>query len=132
MREDQSFVDADDLKADLGKLDAHFWGMPDDVKTSGFFRFAAYPPDDQSFLTTRLWDKHAPHWRENQGKASKKSRDKESEAKLVAEMKRIQDMAESAPPIQAAPLTREDTMFVQIIHTPLRRKGKWTRYPDDV
>ena len=40
--------------------------------------------------------------------------------------------AESAPPIQAAPLTREDTMFVQIIHTPLRRKGKWTRYPDDV
>lgn len=132
LREDQSFVYADDLKADLHKLDAHFWAMPDEIKTSGFFRFAAFPPDDQSFLTTRLWDKHAPNWRQNQAKASTKVRNKESDAKIIAEMKRIQDLAQTAPPIQAAPLSREDTMFVQVIHNPLRRKGKWIRYPDDV
>ena len=50
MRDDQSFIDADELKADLQKLDAHYSALPDEVRNSGFHKFAKYPPEDTSFL----------------------------------------------------------------------------------
>src|SRR5262247_1251899 len=75
LRPDQSFVDADELKADLQKLDAHYCALPDDIRSSGFYKFATTPPDDTSFLTTRLWDKHFPRWRESKSMADQKPHD---------------------------------------------------------
>ena len=63
MRDNQTFVRGDDLKADLAKLDAHYSALPDEVKASGLHRFASNPPDDTSFLVTRLWDLYMPKWR---------------------------------------------------------------------
>ncbi len=60
LRDDQSFIVGDELKADLRRLDGHYSALPDDVKISGFYNFAADPPEDASFLVTRLWDKHLP------------------------------------------------------------------------
>ena len=99
----------------------------------GRLPFAAYPPEDTSFLTTRLWDAHAPYWRNNKTKAAAEPRDKSKDAELVAKINRIAKMAEDAPVISSenAP-SREETQFVQVRHGPLRRKGKWTRYPDNV
>ena len=44
LRPDQSFVDTDELKTDLQKMDAHYSALPDHVKVSGFYKFAATPP----------------------------------------------------------------------------------------
>jgi hypothetical protein len=133
LREEQTFVEADDLKADLQKLDVHYSALPEEEKKSGFFKFASYPPEDTSFLTTRLWDKYLPRWRENKAKAKKESRDKVEEAKIVAEVNRIIEIAESSASTELRqPLSGEETMFMQILHSPLRRKGKWWRYPEDM
>jgi hypothetical protein len=133
MHEDQTFVDADDLKADFQKLDAHYSALPEEVKKSGFFKFASSPPEDTSFLVTQLWDKHAPGWRKNKARAENEQTNKAEEAKLVAEVNRIREIAEASPPTQSkVPLPADETDFVQILHYPLRRKGKWLRYPDDM
>ncbi len=128
LRDDQSFIVGDDLKADLKKLDAHYSTLPDDVKVSGFYNFAPDPPEDTSFLTTQLWDKHLPRWRKI--KAEKEPPDKSKEAAVVAALNRLQKAAESADPAERLPL--EEMQFVQITRNPQRRKGKWLRYPDDV
>ncbi len=57
LRSDQSFVHGDDLKADLRTLDLHYDALPEEKK-KGVYSFAAYPPDDNSYLVTQLWKKH--------------------------------------------------------------------------
>jgi hypothetical protein len=128
LRDDQSFIVGDELKADLRKLDSHYAALPDDLKASGFYNFAADPPEDHSFLTTQLWDKHLPRWR--QIKAEKEPRDKSKDAAIVAELNRLREAAESADPAERLPL--EEMQFVQITRNPQRRKGKWLRYPKEV
>jgi hypothetical protein len=43
LRNDQSFVKGPDLKADLRKLDEHYSALPEEVKRTGFHKFAARP-----------------------------------------------------------------------------------------
>jgi len=62
LRSTQDFVWAPELKTDLMKLDAHFSTFPESVKAQGIFAFASWPPEDDGFLTTRLWDRHLPEW----------------------------------------------------------------------
>jgi hypothetical protein len=37
--------------------------LPKEVLDQGLYTFAQFPPDDSSFLTTRLWDAYLPNWR---------------------------------------------------------------------
>ena len=127
LRDDQSFIQGDELKADLRKLDSHYAALPDEVKVSGFYNFAADPPEDASFLVTQLWDKHLPRWR--QIKAEKEPRDKSKDAAIVDELNRLKTAAETADPAERLPL--EEMQFVQITRNPQRKKGKWLRYPED-
>jgi hypothetical protein len=59
----QQFVHGDDLKADLKKLDEHYHQLPEEVREQGLYTFASVPPDDSTYLTTRLWDIYLPKWR---------------------------------------------------------------------
>jgi hypothetical protein len=101
--------------------------LPDEVKVSGFYNFAADPPEDASFLVTQLWDKHLPRWR--QIRAEKEPRDKSKDAAIVGELNRLKTAAETADPAERLPL--EEMQFVQITRNPQRKKGKWLRYPED-
>jgi hypothetical protein len=62
----QTFVHGDDLKADLKRLDERYKQLPEDELNKGLIGFAAHPPEDTSFLTTRLWDQYLPKWRDPQ------------------------------------------------------------------
>jgi hypothetical protein len=128
LRDEQSFVDGAELKADLAKLDAHYSALPDEVKISGFHKFATHPPFDDSLLVTRLWDKHLPGWREIAANA--KPPDQSEHKKLIAELNRIEEAAKISDP--HAEIAIEDTQFMQIIRTPRRVKGKWVRYPPNI
>ena len=65
LRKDQTFITGEELKHDFKKLDTHYASLPEEIKVKGVYCFAASPPDDTSFLTTRMWDKYmSPKWRE--------------------------------------------------------------------
>ena len=128
LRSDQTFVDAAELKTDLQKLDAYYWALPEEVKNTGFYKFAKHPPLDDSFLVTRLWDKRGIEWREQVSKADPP--DKLRDTKIIEELKRISDAAKSSDP--NARLSIEDTVFMQISRTVARKKGKWDRFGPEV
>jgi hypothetical protein len=128
LRQDETFVDAAELKADLQKLDALYSALPDEVKASGFHKFAKYPPFDPLFLVTRLWDKRGVQWREQASKPE--LLDKVKDAKIIEELRRIVDAAKSAGPAER--LSIKDAAFMQITRDVVRKKGKWKRFPDDV
>jgi hypothetical protein len=54
---DQEFIRGDDLKTDLAKLDAHYSQLSDEEKLRGVMCFAHYPPVEEDFLASKLWDK---------------------------------------------------------------------------
>lgn len=56
MADDQVFMKTDELKAALQELDAHYDGLPPEVKQLGVLTFATYPPSDLDNAVTRLWD----------------------------------------------------------------------------
>jgi hypothetical protein len=56
LRADQTFIDGEELKRDLEALDTHYSDLPAEHLEQGLFRFAE-PPDDDHFLTTRLYRK---------------------------------------------------------------------------
>lgn len=60
----QTFVHGDDLKADLRRLHEMYQQLPQEELDKGLIGFAPHPPEDPSFLTTWLWDKYLPKWRE--------------------------------------------------------------------
>ncbi|WP_041598299.1 hypothetical protein [Granulicella tundricola] len=53
----QNFISGDEMKADLARLNARYSALPKETKLKGMMNFASEPPDDESFLTTRMWDK---------------------------------------------------------------------------
>jgi hypothetical protein len=70
LRNDQEFLWAPDLKADLSRLDTHYAALSDEVKAQGVARFALDPPPDGDYLTTKLWDRFLLRWREPSRHAS--------------------------------------------------------------
>src|SRR4029077_2496825 len=128
LRENQSFVKGQKLKADLRKLDEYYSSLPEEVKEQGLYHFAADPPNDTSFLVTRLWDKHLPTWRK--GKAEHKELSKDLQQALVDLMNRIDKDSQSSDPRERVAM--DETDFVQIKRQVHRKKGKWVRFGPEV
>jgi hypothetical protein len=61
---EQTFVNGSELKEDLKKLDELYEKLPDEVQRQGLMTYAPTPPEETAFLTTRLWDKYLPTWRD--------------------------------------------------------------------
>jgi hypothetical protein len=127
LRQNQTFVKGQELKADLAKLDAHYSLLPEDVKASGVYRFAASPPSDDSFLVTRLWDEHSPKWRRSQ--AEQKELTPELQRALLELVRRTKE--ESRPLDPAERLSFSETNFLQMERRIMPKKGKWVRVPPD-
>lgn len=125
MRERQDFVWGGDLKSDLRALDDYYTGLPEEVKARGVMTFAQQPPREVDFLTTRLWDKYLPSWREpTPVKASP-----EQEKQLIAEFTRAAENAESPQGIMGPGV--DDPAFVMIEQEYPVRRGKWTIVPPE-
>lgn len=126
----QRFVWAEDLKADLRRIDEHFAAFPDEVKARGVMSFANRPPDDQACLTTRLWDEFmAPTWRETRNKAENVSaEEKERDREMLRQMAARLDTATAAD----GEVRIDNADWVIITSKVPRRLGKWKLVPDDV
>jgi hypothetical protein len=86
----QTVVNGIEFKEDLRKLNEYYSAMPPEVLNTGLINFAAFPPEDTSFLTTRLWDKYLPGWRAALGEP-KRSRDPEEEKRTLDHLKAMSE-----------------------------------------
>ena len=127
LREDQTFVKGPELKTDLAKLDEHFSALPQGTKDSGLHAFASYPPSDESFLVTRLWDQHSPDWRKE--KAEKPELTPELKKALLELTRRLSE--QSQPIHSPGPMGIEDVQYIHMSRQVFRKKGKWTRLPPE-
>jgi hypothetical protein len=128
MRANQTFVRSQDLKADLAKLDGYYSRLPDEIKRSGLHRFARNPPEDTSFLVTRLWDMYMPRWREWKEKEKTITPEmREALLELTEKVKR-----ESQPGNPRERFNIGEANYLQMESKARRRKGKWEVFGSDV
>jgi hypothetical protein len=118
LKEDQEFIWAPELKADLAKLDAHYSNLPEQVKAQGIFAFASDPPRDGDFLTTKLWDRYLPAWRKLGDKELPRS--KKREADLIKTLDAMEHARSAARPVSV-----EEANFVMTKRMVPVTLGKW-------
>lgn len=123
----QTFVNGDDLKNDLQKLDALYSALPEDELKTGLINFARHPPEDISFLTTQLWDKYMPTWRSIMSEP-RRERDPEADKKLIEEL----DQLTESPDLTTHDERDVDNLSYVTIYRDVRlRKGKWRRFSEE-
>jgi hypothetical protein len=119
LRADQTFIDGDQLKRDLEALDTHYSGLPAEQLEQGLFRFAE-PPDDDRFLTTRLYRRFG--CRVGEGITLTPSQNEEIGADVFA----IAESLATSPASENVTLQEvEDAAHVTIERKLSARRGKW-------
>ena len=92
--------------------------------------FAAYPPRNDSFLVTQLWDKHmASGWRERPSGFKPKLGDPTAK-KLTEELRRFEEEGDSVPDSEG--VTSDQADFVTFKRVVVAKKGKWNRFPQEM
>jgi hypothetical protein len=123
----QTFVNGTEFKEELKRLVEYYSALPEEERKTGLMNFAKCPPDDQSFLTTRLWDKYLPRWREIKAQP-KAPRDPEADKKLVEKLNRMSDSPELQPHDEH---DVDELHYVTVIKNVRMRKGKWQRFSEE-
>jgi hypothetical protein len=127
MHRAQQFVHGDDLKADLKNLDELYLQLPKETLEKGFYSFAPVPPDDSSYLTTRLWDAYLPRWR----KDSKNAVDVPEEIKNAL-LELMNKYRQATPASQGSVVGTDDLAFAQLSRQVKPIKGDYFRIAKDV
>jgi len=121
LRPDQEFVDGDDLKSELHRLDDHYMQLSDDEKARGVIHFANRPPATGDFLTARLWDRYLPAWRRHAD--APRSRSEPSDREVVEDVNSITPVTDGS--VRPASLSGDSAAFLKIIRYYPVKKGKW-------
>lgn len=121
LRPDQEFIDGDELKADLRRLDDHYMQLSDEEKARGVINFANRPPQTGDFLTSRLWDTHLPGWRRIANAPSRRTNASDREA--VADLNSIRRITDGS--VRREHLDSDAADFLKIVRQIPVRKGKW-------
>jgi hypothetical protein len=135
LREDQSYLKADELKEALRELDEHYDSLPEEIKQLGVLRFAGWPPPDVDNAVTRLWDTHMrPDWREiakEHEAGLDRPLDEDAGRETVADLN--QRLGEARPLRDEEPSLREGGPDYFVIRRQVpARKGKWRMVSKEV
>jgi hypothetical protein len=119
----QTFVHCDDLKADLARLNDLYLALPEIERAKGFYVYALHPPDDSTYLTSRLWDIYLPYWRQNSPNRSEVP---------VEKKKALDDLlavfhAKTANMVPGSMPGFDDRDFMEINASPKTVKGPYVR-----
>ena len=125
----QTFVHGNDFKDEMKKLVAHYSGLAPEVLQTGLANFAGFPPDDTSFLTTRLWDIYLPTWREvrDRPRADPDPIDNEN---LVAALEKMTEMPYTPSPADEV-VEMDELDYVKAERQIYPRKGRWQRFSNE-
>ena len=135
MTPDQTFLSGQDLKDDFTKLNTHYDALPQEVKDRGTMVFAPCPPDDTSFLTTKMWDKYmATTWRSIKDHIRKfdgtDNIDPKIEEELFEKMKKFVKESKTVNSDKLPDSDEADSVMTH--HMVSARKGKWNKFPPEV
>jgi hypothetical protein len=123
----QQFIHGDDLKADLKRLNEHYLQLPEEVRDKGLYDFADTPPDDTTYLTTRLWDAYLPKWRGESKKVDLPPHLQEALKELIDKYQN-----KSVPVPGSADVRVDELDFVQVSKKIKPAKGSYLRFSRDV
>ena len=80
LRDDQSFVHGNELKADLNRLVQSWEALSREERIEREYEYGSYPPFDEKSVTHRLWRKHMRPWTPGSGnRAIRMSKEEERE-----------------------------------------------------
>lgn len=85
LSDDQTFVDGDDLKADLKSIIDKLEEEEFEIEIDWDSKFSIEPPDDSDSITYQMWKKYLPNWRP--GWFYKKKTDPQIDEELSKEIK---------------------------------------------
>jgi hypothetical protein len=123
----QRFVNGIELKEDLKELNAYYSALPDEALKTGLISFAAWPPEDTTFLTTQPWDEYLPRWRSIKSEPERQH-DLESEKRTLERLKQLSE----SPDLQAHDERDVDRLnYVSVKRSVRLRKGKWRRFSEE-
>lgn len=125
---EQTFVNGSDLKEDLKKLDEYYQQLPDEIQRQGLMTYAQTPPEDTSFLTTRLWDKYLPSWRDKSERVD--INDPLLREALGQLMSKVKEAEQSGIPHDETNLENIDHLTIR--HQIALRKGRYRRFTEEI
>lgn len=125
--DDQVFIRGSELKTDLARLDAHYAELPEDVREQGIVHFAPNPPREGVYLTSQLWDRFLPRWRDG---ASEVVRSAETDRRIIERVSRLKREARAAESSERIDV--QDADFVLVETSAPLRMGKWKLFPPEV
>ncbi|WP_216842980.1 hypothetical protein [Granulicella sp. S190] len=128
LKDHQIFLPGDELKAEMKKLNNHYSSLPQEVLDRGMMNFAKFPPEDTGFLTTRLWDRFDPEWRELATNPPKL--DADMQAALLELVNRFKNESTPLHPETYIPLKEVGQLTIEKRVSTTR--GKWHRFSPEV
>lgn len=131
MRPDQEFVWGPDLKADLGRINDHFFALPDSVKERGIMDFAHVPPKLEGSLVRELRAKYMRPGVDDEPRIDLKNRDP-AQTKVIVDHLTSWSNAQTAAPGEVEISSDEDTKMLGIQRKVRHRKGSWWQLPKDI
>lgn len=130
MNDRQIFVFGDELKRDLTALEAYYAARPEHERDEGLFRLAAYPPDDDAYLTTRIYRQFKfPTVRYPEDVDPETSIPKPAKDKLLKMAKEMQDSARRRIGGQFSDDELQDADHLVIARKIPLQRGKWRLMP---
>ena len=125
LRPEQRFIAGTEMKADLKQLDAYFSALPAEVLDRGLMMFD--PPDDDKYLTTRLWREFLPGWTPKAPDRPPRQPDPQPDAKLLEEFRAAEKAAATDEHVDT-----ESADFIIIKRGMPVKMGKWRIVAQDV
>jgi hypothetical protein len=123
----QDFVWAQDLKADIGRINQELSSIPEKRRQVGLHKLVPRPPGDQSGLVASLWERHAPKSQDSSELQTPLS--PETERKLVEHLNSF-TKAPTAP--EVAELASDELESVAIERLVPAKRGDWWLIPKEV
>jgi hypothetical protein len=125
--EKQVFVLGEDLKRDLALLNDHYSSQ----RSEGLMRLASYPPNDDKYLTTRIWKTLG--MRTKRTTSADRTNDTPTATELLAEVKQLREAARSpSRNTRFSQSELEDPNHIVIERLVPLQRGKWRLMPPGV
>ena len=121
----------------MKRLDQYYDAFPEEEKKKGVYSFAAYPPNDDSYIVTQLWKKHMKPPDDSEQYSSKRKYEGKtvyvppagSDPKEI--IKALDDFEANAVRLSSrTPIAMDEAAIVQFSRFVRRTKGKWIRVPE--
>ena len=122
LSDDQEFVWGQDLKTNLGEINAHYLQLPESAREAGVYSFASDPPEIGNRVVIQLWDKFIPKWRTKQ--------DATPEPPSVIDIKEEIEKMEAAPSVPPKESPDAGSLDQVVIKRSVRpKRGSWYLIP---